>query len=81
MPEAKARKSTRSSGTRAKSAVKQGSGKRALMERPRQRTPEQRHRMIAERAYLNAARRGFEGDHCLDDWLEAERAIDREPPS
>jgi hypothetical protein len=37
---------------------------------------EARHRGIAERAYLRAASRGFEGGKELDDWLAAEAEMD-----
>ena len=40
-------------------------------------TPEERRRMIAEAAYYLAERRGFAPGAELDDWLEAERSIDR----
>jgi hypothetical protein len=33
------------------------------------------HRMIAESAYYLAERRGFQGGHSLDDWLEAEQQV------
>lgn len=36
----------------------------------------ERRRLIAERAYLIAERRGFEPGHAVDDWLEAEKQID-----
>jgi hypothetical protein len=36
-----------------------------------------REKRIAERAYGYAQARGFAGDRQLDDWLEAEREIDR----
>lgn len=39
-------------------------------------TAEERHRMIAEAAYLRAEARGFRGDP-LEDWLQAEAEIDR----
>lgn len=32
--------------------------------------------MIAERAYLRAERRGFQGGSPLQDWLEAEAEVD-----
>jgi hypothetical protein len=32
--------------------------------------------MIAERAYLIAEQRGFEGDMALHDWLQAEAEVD-----
>lgn len=41
-------------------------------------SPEQRHQMIAELAYLRAEKRGFQGGDPLVDWVEAEREIDRE---
>lgn len=37
---------------------------------------EQRHAMIAERAYLLAERRGFQGGDPVQDWLEGEKAVD-----
>ena len=39
-------------------------------------TPEERHRMICERAYFLAEQRGFRGDAALDDWLQAEAMVD-----
>lgn len=39
-------------------------------------SPEERHRRIAEAAYLRAAARGFAPGHELDDWLAAERELD-----
>ncbi|MGB5177269.1 MAG: DUF2934 domain-containing protein [Gammaproteobacteria bacterium] len=41
--------------------------------------PEQRHYMIAEAAYLIAEQRGFQGDMALNDWLQAEAAVDARP--
>jgi hypothetical protein len=38
--------------------------------------PEVKWLMIAEAAYYNAERRGFEPGHELEDWLEAEARID-----
>jgi hypothetical protein len=37
---------------------------------------EQRHAMIAERAYLLAEQRGFQGGDPVQDWLEGEKAVD-----
>ena len=37
---------------------------------------EERHRMIAETAYLIAEQRGFQGDLSLHDWLQAEAEVD-----
>jgi hypothetical protein len=39
-------------------------------------SPLQRYRMIAETAYYRALERGFIGRNPVDDWLEAEKAID-----
>ena len=41
----------------------------------------ERHRRIAESAYLRALARGFAGDHGLDDWLAAEREVDGQSAS
>jgi len=38
---------------------------------------EQRHRMIAEAAYLIAEQRDFKGEAALDDWRQAEAEVDR----
>lgn len=47
-----------------------------------QRIPqEERQRMIAEAAYFRAMQRGFSGGDPVDDWLVAEREIDRLLPS
>ena len=40
-------------------------------------SPEKRHRMIAERAYLRAEKRGFQGGDPVIDWVEAEREVDQ----
>lgn len=40
-------------------------------------TPELRRRMIEEAAYFRAEHRGFQGDHAVQDWLEAESEINR----
>jgi hypothetical protein len=37
---------------------------------------EQRHAMIAERAYLRAELRGFQGGDPVQDWLDGERDVD-----
>jgi hypothetical protein len=39
-------------------------------------SPEERHRMICDAAYLRAERRGFAPGHEVADWLEAESEID-----
>ncbi len=38
---------------------------------------EERFRMISEAAYFRAERRGFDGNHAIEDWIEAEEEIDR----
>ena len=38
--------------------------------------PTLRHAMITEAAYYRAQSRGFEPNHELDDWLEAEIEVD-----
>lgn len=40
------------------------------------KSPEERHRMIAERAYYKAESRGFQGGTPEQDWMEAEAEID-----
>ena len=42
-----------------------------------QLTPEERHRVVAEAAYVIAERRGFAGGSPIEDWLQAEADIDR----
>jgi len=44
---------------------------------PRMISSGERARMIAEHAYYIAAERGFSPGNELDDWLSAEREIDR----
>ncbi|HHM04523.1 MAG TPA: DUF2934 domain-containing protein [Gammaproteobacteria bacterium] len=41
-------------------------------------TPEQRRQMIAEAAYYQAEKRGFSGGNPAEDWLAAEREVDRQ---
>ena len=44
---------------------------------PYEPTREERHDMIAVAAYYLAEKRGFPGSGALDDWIDAERQIDR----
>jgi hypothetical protein len=37
---------------------------------------EQRHALIAERAYRRAQQRGFKGGDPVEDWLASEREVD-----
>jgi hypothetical protein len=39
-------------------------------------TPEARHELIAQAAYLRAERRGFAPGHETDDWLAAEAEVE-----
>lgn len=39
-------------------------------------SPNLRKQMIAEAAYFKALNRDFQGDYCVEDWLEAETEID-----
>lgn len=39
-------------------------------------TPDQRSQMIAEAAYFNAEKRGFDPNGQVDDWLQAETMVD-----
>ena len=43
---------------------------------PARLTPEARHALIAETAYLRAERRGFAPGQETDDWLAAEAEVD-----
>lgn len=37
----------------------------------------ERHRLIEEAAYYIAEKRGFDGEHELEDWLQAEQIINQ----
>ena len=39
-------------------------------------SPKLRDQMTAEAAYFKALNRNFQGDYCVEDWLEAEKEID-----
>jgi len=47
-----------------------------INESTRTATPEERHYLIAVAAYFIAEQRGFQGDAALDDWVQAEAAVD-----
>lgn len=40
-----------------------------------------RAKLIRQRAYALAECRGFMGQNCLEDWLQAEREVDAQLPS
>lgn len=56
----------------AKSSPRAASAKRSN----KTATPEQRHHLIAEAAYLRAAARGFAPGDPVHDWLAAEQEVD-----
>ncbi len=41
------------------------------------KSAEERFRMVSEAAYFRAEKRGFDGNHAMEDWIEAEEEIDR----
>jgi len=68
--------------------AKQGSSRKnpnkgpaASADRGQSVSSDERQRMIAESAYFRAMQRGFNGGDPLDDWLAAEREINRLLPS
>ena len=58
-------------------AAKQAAAKRSAEKQHQAQnvSAEQRHRMVAEAAYLIAEQRGFMGDMALSDWLQAEAEV------
>lgn len=65
-------KATRSSATKQPGSRQPGSSQMA----PAVITSEERHRLIAEAAYLLAEKRGFQGGSPEQDWYEAAAQID-----
>ncbi|MAT65974.1 MAG: hypothetical protein CMN57_10055 [Gammaproteobacteria bacterium] len=63
----------KTAGSPAKRTTASGSGKKAAGTRI---TPERRHEMIAEAAYLRAESRGFAPADPVHDWLMAEQEVD-----
>jgi hypothetical protein len=57
-------------------ARRTGSRKSTATPARAQLTPELRHALIAEAAYLRAERRGFAPGHETEDWLAAEAEVD-----
>jgi hypothetical protein len=66
----------RSESARARGAIGAADAKSAFAV-----SAEQRERMICEAAYYRALQRGFRGGDPVEDWLTAEREIDRALPS
>jgi len=62
-----------------KSVSKAGAKKTATTGKTRRTSlsADKRRRLVAEAAYLKAERRGFESGDPIEDWLEAEKEIDR----
>jgi len=58
--------------------VKRAAARQAVVQKvPRTAiAPDQRHRMIAENAFLKAERRCFQGGDAIKDWLDAETEVD-----
>jgi hypothetical protein len=67
----------KNAASQAKSQVKTKESKLATTtgDKNRDVTPEQRHQMIAEAAYMRAQKRSFVGGNPEDDWYEAEAEI------
>ena len=61
---------------KAATAAKTGAGETTRKPAAAEITPEQRHQLIAEAAYLRAESRGFDAGDPIDDWLQAEQEID-----
>ncbi len=65
-----ASRSTRSTSENATKSTKGKTDKSDIV------SPKFREQMIAEAAYFKALNRDFQGDYCVEDWLEAEAEID-----
>lgn len=70
-----AKVANKQSGAARQSAAKSVGRSRRTIAPPA--TPEERHRLIAESAFLKAESRGFAGGDPVADWLEAEEEVDR----
>jgi len=66
-------KSSRSIRSTSKKATKTTKGKTG---KPDVVLPKFRQQMIAKAAYFKALSRDFQGDYCVEDWLEAEAEVD-----
>lgn len=62
------------------SKMNPGKGVAASTDREPLISSEERQRMIAEAAYFRAMQRGFDSGDPVDDWLVAEREINRQLP-
>lgn len=73
---AKKKATSRATSTAGKSPGRKRTAANKATEAPRCISVEERHRLIAERAYLMAEARGFRGGDPREDWLAAEAEID-----
>ena len=71
---ARTKRSRATGGSGGQTAGKRAARKTAAVTRTV--SADQRHAMIAERAYLRAELRGFQGGDPVQDWLEGEREVD-----
>jgi hypothetical protein len=71
-PAKTATKAAKSNGANGKTKSATGIKGRKVVEI----SPEKRHEMIAVAAFVRAERRGFAGDHHVEDWLAAEAEVD-----
>lgn len=69
-PKKKAASTPVDAGNRKKTAAAKGTRSRKSI------TAEERRKLVAEKAYLRAERRGFQGGSPVEDWLEAEAEVD-----
>lgn len=66
----KTSKPKRATSKEAKKSTKSKSNKNNIV------ASKYREQMIAETAYFKALNREFQGDFCVEDWLEAEKEVD-----
>lgn len=73
-----ARKTASKAASKKRAATKKAPARRAGVTRANAVTASagERHRLIAETAFLKAERRGFKGGDPVEDWLEAEKEVD-----
>lgn len=63
--------------TASKQAIAEKAAAKAFLRQQAQVAAQgERQHLIAERAYLIAEKRGFQGDMAMEDWLQAEAEID-----
>lgn len=72
------RKTQHTSKDSKKPAAAKATGNRAASASNATVDEEQRRQLIAEVAYDLAEQRGFGGEGCVDDWLQAEKIVDRQ---